>query len=222
MKSICQSIRTAFLLYVLIINGSLLSGQTEIPLNNPSFEDIPRQGGAGYPVPISGWSDINLFTQQSPPDIHGMGTNYWKVTTAPYDGNTFLGLCIRPNGSHEGVYQNLTVPIEQGAAYKMTMFLCQDPGFASPIGPSKTREVELVKFNHPARVRIWGSFEGEYGELLSESKPIDHSDWREYEFDLYPTQGYPSLILEVYFQNESLKSVAGHVLIDKVKLFKYE
>jgi hypothetical protein len=214
----------ALVLIAISTNWSLAYGQTVIPLINPSIEDVPRAGGMGLQVPINGWYDFNHFPKESPPDIHSAVTRFWEVSTAPYDGVTFLGLVTRPNGTYEGVFQYLRAPLEEDAVYVLSIFLCQDARYFSPLASSRTitfqkpAEVELVAFTSPVIVRIWGSYDGEYGELLSESTPVDHPDWREYVFDLLPTKGYPGLIVEVYFADE--EAVAGHVLIDKLTLVK--
>jgi hypothetical protein len=217
--------QSVLLFLLLLASNCQLEAQEEALLTNPSFEDIPRAGGTGYPMPIRGWFDLGQFPKETPPDIHGINTGYWKVTTFPHDGNTFLGLVTRPDGSYEGVYTNPIGRLVQGERYRLNVFLCHDTGYESAIKETHNlpqAEQRMIKFDTPIILRIWGSWNGEYDELFFESKPINHTDWRRYVVDLLPSNTYRVLIIEAYHPTGQENPVAGNLLIDNMQLVKVE
>lgn len=216
--------RILFLLLTCIIVTSSVFAQSENLLRNGSFEDVPRAGGSGFPFPITDWIDVGriVFPMETSPDIHGLNTNFWGVTTRPYDGATFLGLVTRPHGTYESIAQLLPTPLLANEMYHLSLFLCQDPGYKSPIKPNPgSRTPELIPFTNPVILRIWGGDEVDPYVLLGESEPVDHPEWREYSFVLTPNEDLPYLILEAYYPSDAKEHVAGHVMIDKMELWKY-
>lgn len=223
-----------FILISCALSGwNLLTAQTEVPLKNPSFEDTPRAGGGNYtfkvplekPVllPIKDWFDFRsiYFPMHTPPDIHGAETYFWNVTTRPYHGESFLGLVTRPNRSYEGVSQQLEIPLHAGKRYLMKVYLCHDIGYTSPLQKPGAREAVATRFDTPVVLRIGGSNSTGVGEILSQSDPIDHPEWREYIFDLSPTETFRFIYIEAYFANDQ-EPVAGNVLVDHMKLVLIE
>lgn len=209
-----KPILAVFMLLMSLFKVNSLIAQIEIPLVNPSFEDIPRAGGSTFSLPIEGWTDCRQFPKHTPPDIHSADSKFWSVSKQPYNGATFLGLVVRPDGSNECVWQKLSEPLEKGKSYILSVFLCQAEKYLSGLSP----EGELVGFNQPAIIRIFGSASDNYDSLLAETNPIDHSDWLEYTLELNPERTITHLIIEAYFEDIHNPG-AGHVLVDHARLF---
>lgn len=204
----------ALILSVLCLHDiPLLNAQKVEHLWNGSFEDIPRMGGVSFPKPIDGWRDFGRFPDQSPVDIHGLNTNFWEVSTEPYHLASFLGLVTRPDGSYEGLIQKLRSPLMQDSAYVLSVFLCSHPGYKSFVKDSKS----ALSFNQPTVMRIWGSHNGDYDELLAKSLPVLHSEWQEYSLDMYPADTYEFLIIEAYYAFDQIPG-PGNILIDNARL----
>ena len=93
-----------------------LLAQKEAPivLNNPSFEDVPSLSH----TPI-GWYDCGQV-RTSPPDVQ---PGFWGVTTAPYNGSSYLGMVVRDNETWESVGQRLSRPMENNSCYELGMYI---------------------------------------------------------------------------------------------------
>jgi hypothetical protein len=195
------------LLIALLCTGPLLAAQEPILLNNPSFEDAPAHGTSP-----KGWQSCG-FDGETPPDIQP-GQNgrdpFFGVTQTPYDGQTYLGMVTRDNNTWESVSSKLDAPLQKGIAYQFGLFLCQS---AQYISQSRSTYKEA---NYDALVilRIWGGMKTCADEqLLAESPPIDHNDWREYTFTLLPEDHWKVIRLEAWYDPLSGGSPANSNLL---------
>jgi hypothetical protein len=200
-----------------ILACTMVCGQREIPLINPSFEGIPHAGGSGLLADLKGWTDwaVTQFPRESPYDVHGAMTYYWQVTQAPQDGNTFIGLVVRPNDTWESIGQKLPSDLVAGRTYEFRYYACRDLQYNSRTAGSP----EPIDFSKAAIVRIWGAQRGgQNEELLAQSEAIENADWQEFSFTFVPNESYSYLIIEAFYSNGGLAPYAGHVLIDNAKL----
>lgn len=164
----------------------LFSGQ--IRLENPSFEGEPQDAT----VPV-GWMPCELGTT---PDIL---PGPWGVYQEASDGETFLGLITRSDGTHESIGQRLTTPIEQNECYSFSLDLAKSYTYTG--------------YNNALKLRIWGAVSRcQKAELLFESPTITHSDWKEYDFSFVTKFNYHYIILEAYAPNNT--AVKGNILLD--------
>lgn len=200
----------------LILFPILLQGQTKIAIANRSFEDIPRMGGR-LPLSINGWSDCGSlrFPNETPPDIHP--GNFWFNTTPPSHGNTYLGMVVRDNESYEGIAQRLTASLRAGKCYKFTIDLAKSPNYVSR---SRVEDKE-TNYTTPAVFRIWGG-NGicSEKELLGESAPVNHTDWRTYQFKIKPRSEYKYIMIEAYYKSPTFLPYCGHILVDNLTDFE--
>ncbi len=201
-----------FILSVFLLASGLSFGQGEvIKLDNPSFEDIPHRGG-DYLGGIKGWYDCGLinFPAETPPDIHPK--DFWSNTKKAKHGNTYLGIVVRDNDSWESVSQRLSSPIKGGTCYTFSIYLSQAKRYISA-----SRLIPGEKFNYksPTVLRIWGG-NGicDTRELLAESAPVSHTEWKEYRFKLSPKNDYSFITLEAFYKVPVLFPYNGHILVD--------
>ncbi|HZV69250.1 MAG TPA: hypothetical protein VFG10_06880 [Saprospiraceae bacterium] len=211
---------TSFVGIFIILSGFLgninpLSGQITIHLDNPSFEDTPR-AGTPYTPAIKGWDDCGhfQFPAETPPDIHGEKSNAWSVALKPYDGETYLGLVVRYNGSYESVSQKLGKPMKKDSCYSFSAFMARSEAYKSA---TRRSNYALVSFISPAVLRIWGGNEAcEQKELIGQSHPVENSGWKHYRFVLRPKENHTYITIEAYYANLTPVAYNGHILIDNL------
>ncbi len=178
-----------FFILIIILTGSFsLSGQ--IRLNNPSFEGQPQD--ASTP---DGWIPCNKGTT---PDIL---PGFWGVYQEPADGESYMGLITRDDGTWESVGQKLPSPLKGGECYSLSLDLARSPTYA--------------EYNLPLIFRIWGG-RSECGrdQLLSESEAISHTEWKTYEFGLYPKRDFDYIVFEAYYATGKFYQYRGNLLLD--------
>ena len=164
-------------------------------IRNPSFEGFSK-----IDAEINGWIWCN---KHSTPDLQ---PNVWNVTTAPQDGNTYVGLTCRNEGTWESIAQFLPSPLWAGSCYKLNLQLARADTYAG--------------YNRPARLRVWGSNSiAERGQLLASSPTIAHEEWRLYELSFVSQQNWKYIILECYYKEPTLVPYRGNILIDNIQAF---
>lgn len=190
-------------------------GQATIYLANPSFEGI---AGAGIDIP--GWYNCGPG-YETPPDLQ---PGFFRVSTAPRNGNTYLGLVVRQTGTWESVGQRLGQPLEMNQCYEFSLDLRRDTSYMSPLAGSTLE----VKFTTPARLIIWGG-NGfcHKGEVLYQSSVIIHPRWLTYNCRMSPKQGnWSHIILEAYYGTQDPFNPTlplhtnGNILIDNASPIK--
>lgn len=173
-----------------------LSGQ--IFLINPSFEGDEPQDAT---VP-AGW---HACKEGTTPDILSAGV--WGVFTEPSEGETFVGLITREDGTWESIGQRLPSPLKQRECYVITLDLCHSTIY--------------MGYNKPIKLRIWGGT-AKCGktQLLAESKFIAHTDWQTYSFQFVPKEPLHYIILEAFYTEGTSFSHMGNIMIDNIRPIK--
>jgi hypothetical protein len=186
------------------LNVSLTLAQDIITLKNPSFDvDLRRPS-----TEITGWIWIGEM-KDSPPDIQ---PGSWGVTKKAKQGCCYAGLVVRDNGTWEGLGQVFKSALVKDSSYTFSLWLCVSEEYKSRTPESKEK---VVNFDTPAILKIWGyNTATEQEELLAESAPIKHGDWREYSFVLTPTLANFNEIDLTAFYSEGNEKTNGHILMD--------
>jgi outer membrane protein OmpA-like peptidoglycan-associated protein len=174
-----------------------------IYLQNPSFEDLRRAGGAP-----TRWENIGP-PAESPPDVQ---PGFFDVSRPPHHGNSYLGLVVRDNDTKEGVAQRLSSPLLKGQCYKFSLWLCRSELYFS----TSQRTQKKVNYITPVKLNIYGGTSYFVRtQLLASSDEVSNMDWREYSFEFKPTQDYAYLIIEADFKKPVLFPYNGNVLVDQ-------
>jgi hypothetical protein len=169
----------------------------QITLVNPSFEGDEPQDAT---VP-AGWHACKAGTT---PDIL---PGVWGVYNEPADGETFVGLITRSDGTWESIGQRLSAPIMPRECYTISVDLAYADTYAG--------------YNNPIKLRIWGGVtKCAKTQLLAESPLIDHEDWSTYTFQFSPKEPIHYLIFEAFHSEEPDFSHMGNVMIDHVRPIK--
>ena len=180
-----------------------MAGQTVIPLKNASFEGKPQ-----YSQLPKKWR-VCTFFHQSPPDTQ---PGSFEVTKKAFDGETYIGMIVRKDGTWESFGQDLESPMLKNQAYQFSIVLGRSENYLSF---SKRSRKKKTNYNDPVKFRIWGGADTcEKSELLAETTAIDHFDWRRYEFILRPKNNYAFLFFEVFSAGKILSGADGHLLLD--------
>lgn len=159
-----------------------------IRLVNPSFEGVPQDAT----VPV-GWLPCETGTT---PDIMP-GT--WGVYQEPSDGDTYMGLITRPDGTFESVGQRLYQSLKKGECYEFGLDLAHSQTYTG--------------YNQALKLRIWGGTRRcSKTQLLFESPTITHSNWKNYKFLFQPQFEYNYILIEAYSPDN--KPRMGNILLD--------
>lgn len=190
----------------------LKAQDTIIVLKNPGFEETPKLGGQTLEI-IKDWTDCGKlkYPDETPPDIHPNG--FWENNLSAHQGKTYLGIVVRDNGSHESVGQKCSSDLLKGHKYEMSVHLAQSPNL---ISLSRSYGVK-VNFTTPTVLQVWGGTNNcDEVELLYESPPIDHNEWKIYKFWFRPKSNISALTLSAYYKRNTIVAYNGHILLDTV------
>lgn len=185
----------ATIVFLLTLLPFLLQAQ-DLRLENASFEDEPQD--ATMP---QRWHSCK---KGSTPDIL---PGFWGVYLEPFDGETYVGLITRSDGSYEVIGQKLVEPMKGKECYSFSVQLAHSKSY--------------VNYNIPIRLRIYGgkSF-CEKSQLLCESESTKHTDWKKYNFTVFPKADYDYIILEAYYAKSIFVPYPGNILVDDFSIFK--
>ena len=194
----------------------------DVKLVNGGFEDRPRRGDLRGNNAIKGWYDCGVleYPSESPPDIH-QGVNrqesYWANEQPSAQGKTYLGMVVRESESFESLSQRLATPLMAGRCYSFSVFLSMSPSYISALANSPKEK----NFTEPIVFRVWGG-NGfcSSQELLLESPPIGHKEWKEYNFKVEPSKEYRFVRFEAFWKTPVVFPYNGHILIDGASDFE--
>lgn len=177
-----------FLLLFTIAFSFVFQAENSIRLENPSFEGMPQDAT----VP-SGW--MPCAAETTPDILPGV----WGVYQEASDGDTYMGLITRDNGTFESVGQRLMEPLKEETCYKMSLDLAHSDTYNG--------------YNEPIKIRVWGTImRCENAQLLYESPVISHLDWETYSFIFFTKFSFNYIVLEAQTANNLY--TRGNILVD--------
>lgn len=180
---------------VCLIFAPILVFTQTIYLNNASFEGTPQDAT----VP-AGWFPCELGTT---PDIL---PGFWGVYQEASEGETFVGLITREDGSWESIGQRLSKPLKAEGCYAFSIDVAHSNTYAS--------------YNKPLKIRIWGGTQKcVKAQLLLETDFIKDADWEKYEVDFTARQDLNYILIEAYYKEGGF-SYRGNALIDNISPIK--
>jgi len=187
-------IKNSLILFTFFFSTSVINAQ--IPFDNASFEGNPDD--ATMPT---AWHDCKDGT--TPDILPGL----WGVIKEAYDGDTYLGLITRENGTWESIEQRLKIPMNAGYCYSFSLMLAYSKKYAG--------------YNLPLKLRIWGgNSKCSRDQLLAQTKFVKHTDWRRYDFDFFPKSNINYIIIEAHFADGVYISYKGNILLDDLSDIK--
>jgi hypothetical protein len=166
-----------------------------IGLFNPSFEQEPSDA-----TTPQGWVACQEGTT---PDIL---PGFWGVYTFPADGETYVGLITRQNGTWESIGQRLPETLKKGTCYDWSLDLAHSDTYSD--------------YNSPIRLRIWISrLRCQKDQMIYESPIIDHLDWKTYSIRFVPKDDFRYILLEAFYRDPPFH-YQGNILIDRIREIK--
>lgn len=166
--------------------------EAQIVLTNPSIEGEPQD--ATMPI---GWFGCAMGTT---PDIL---PGFWGVTTEPSEGETYMGLITREDGSYESVGQRLKEKLKKNRCYEFELDLARSSTYEG--------------YNFPIRLNVYIGYKNcSKDQLVYSSSNIEHTEWKTYEvkFDVNDDARY--IIFEAYYGEGLMFSYKGNVIIDAI------
>lgn len=183
------------LLFFLLITLIGFNIPTEIMLDNASFEG-ERQDAT---VPV-GWHPCAKGTT---PDIL---PGFWGVKLEPFEGESFMGLITRDDGTWESVGQRLSGPLKANNCYKFKLALAHSKDYAG--------------YNKPIKLKIWGGATNcAKDQLLIETEYINHQEWKQYSFQFFTEKDLNYVIFEAQFMDGIYFYYRGNILVDDCSAF---
>ncbi len=132
---------------------------------------------------------------------------WWNVENTPQDGNSYLDLLYKEDGTTESVYQKLENPLPQGSCFLIEIYLaqaCQD----------SLSNLYHFGLNNPGDLIIRGS--SDYGcangQILAKFEQVNNCDWQVYYAVFQAEFEINYIYLE--FDKGASTSDDGSVLID--------
>ncbi len=186
-------LKACLLISFLTITGYIPSIYSQIiELSNPSFEDTPADA-----TTPQGWMPCS---EGSTPDIL---PGYWGVYSPSSDGQTYVGLITRHNGTWETIGQRLPATLEKGVCYDWYLDLAHSDVYSG--------------YDRPIRLRVWiSSLKCQKDQMIYESPLIEHLDWKTYRIKFTPKEDYRYILLEAYYSDKPF-SYQGNILIDRLR-----
>lgn len=160
-------------------------------LQNSSFEDEP----ADATMP-QGWFACEDATT---PDIL---PGYWGVYTEASEGDTYVGLITRGNGTFEAIGQRLPEKLEKEGCYEFTLDLAHSDNYSG--------------YSRPVKLRVWlGDKKCRRDQMVFESKTITSDEWETFKIEFNAESNSKYIFLEAFYQYENFDH-KGNILIDNI------
>ncbi len=195
---------------------------TEGYIFNPSFEGIATAGSVNVDGEFSAlpnhWTDCNSrFHRTTPPDVHGIDTDFSNVKNHPSDGKTFIGMVYRGDHTYESMSQTLNKLLAQGKCYNFAIDLAHSKTLNSLTQQSRG---ERITFDNPIQLSIYASEElCARTHLIYKSPFIDHEEWKTYTHTFRADINFTTIWIESYHKFDLEKVIHGNILIDNMQDF---
>ncbi|MGK0315983.1 MAG: hypothetical protein ACI86M_002215 [Saprospiraceae bacterium] len=183
-------------LLALIVGFMLFSieNHCQISVTNPSFEDEPADA-----TTPQGWHPCDNMTT---PDIF---PGFWGVYNEPSNGNTYVGIITRENGSYEQFGQRLSSKLKKGQCYRTSIDLAHSIIYSG--------------YNKPIQVRIYiGSSKCNKNQLIFESPVVKSMKWSTHLIEFVPNGEHEYFIFQAHYSDEPFNH-KGNILLDNLRPF---
>ncbi|MCB0662980.1 MAG: hypothetical protein KDC24_09585 [Saprospiraceae bacterium] len=179
-------------------------------IQNSSFE----QGTPGFLSLPDGWLDCG-FEGETPPDLfaNDMEIRPFEVSNNAIEGNQFVGMVVRDNGTRECIIQRLVTPIS--GLYTLRLLI----GRAEEYLSISRVTYDPISYNQPVELEVIGIGEDGREEVLFRAPKNVKRDWIEIQTSIYIPFPISSLKLSPDFDSTRDTPYCGNVLIDAFELY---
>ncbi|MFZ4634983.1 MAG: hypothetical protein ACOYNO_12310 [Saprospiraceae bacterium] len=187
--------------------GLTTQGQQIIHLKNPSFE-LNKESKSGE-APVY-WVDMGSEFE-SPPDIQ---PGKFDVRNPAAHGSYYVGMVVRDNRTTESIGQTLEGKLFKDSLYTFSVSLARSNLYIS----LSRLTGQQAFFSEACVLQVIGiNTQNQQSELLAESTPVEHTDWKNYVFQLRPQMdSYDYLQLKVFYVDGTDLPYNGNILIDNL------
>ncbi|MBT8231564.1 MAG: hypothetical protein HKO66_01430, partial [Saprospiraceae bacterium] len=120
----------------------------------------------------------------------------------PEDGDSYVGLITRGDGSFESIGQRLSHPLSNEHCYQFSIDLSFSDNYSG--------------YNNPLFLKIWISNKrGHRQQLIYKSPKIDHLEWKTYNVEFIPAEISQYIIIEAFISDERIP-YKGNILLDNM------
>jgi len=148
---------------------------------------------------------------ESPPDIQ---PGSFSVRKPALHGNYYVGMVVRDNNTFESIGQTLSGKLLKDSLYSFSAALARSDLYIS----LSRLTGQQTSFSDACVLQVIGiNTQNRQSELLAETTPVQHTDWKNYRFELQPQMGdYDYLQLKVFFVVGTNTAYNGNILIDNL------
>jgi len=163
----------------------------QIFLDNASFEDEPADATVPH-----GWFPCASGTT---PDIL---PGYWGVYDEASDGETYVGLITRTDGTFESIGQRFSSPLAEQTCYKFNIDLAKSDNYSG--------------YNKSVKLRIWISDKKcSNKQLIFQTDFIENEDWETFMVEFTAEKKAKYIIIEAYHSDKA-ESHKGNIMVDNI------
>jgi hypothetical protein len=181
----------AYCLLIMLTSLLSFSSIAQIKIVNPSFEDQPSDAM----VP-KGWLPCEKGTT---PDIF---PGFWGEYKPAADGNTYVGLITREDGTFEAIGQRFSQAIVKNECYELSFKSAHGGLYAG--------------YNLPIKLKIYLSKEKcGTDQVIFTSLPINHTSWRKETINFTTKDSYNYIRIEASYPS-SRSTTKGNVFLDQM------
>lgn len=175
-----------------------------IQLQSPSFEVNRSLYHAGLGLP-KGWFDCGDYAN-TPADVQ---PGLYSVTQTALEGQNYLGMVVREDGSREAVGQRLETTLIPEQCYAMSFYVARSATYGS------VNHLQVpTNFIEPIKLYIWaGNAHCEKVALLGISDAIESTAWQKLTFNFQVSIPCQNILIEANFVEDRMP-YPGNVLID--------
>lgn len=184
----------AFTIFFIALTANI--GTAQNILQNSSFEDEP----ADATMP-QGWF---ACTEGTTPDIL---PGYWGVYAEASEGDTYVGLITRGNGTFESIGQRIPEKLEKGGCYEFSVDLAHSDNYSG--------------YSKPVKLKIWlGDKKCKRTQMVFESKTITSEEWETFKIEFTAESNSKYIFFEAFYSYDRFDH-KGNILIDNVSEIVY-
>ena len=186
-------------------------------LANPSFEDEPHAAKSPR-----GWYDCGE-PGESPIDVHSDTTEFFGVREVPVEGETFVGMVVRSNGTRERLSQRIPANFYPDVEYEFSIYLSYTLDYWSLVRNPGTGEYDVgqpVSFGEPAALSLsLGNAYCNESQVIKVWPAETAGAFQEVSVRFSPDTVYSYILLQAEYSNDfDEDAYNGNILIDAASL----
>ena len=182
-------------------------------IEDPSFESEFESTFYHHPMWINGTRF--MFPHRMPPTAHMVNTNRFGNSYPPADGNQYVSLVTREDGSYQMLSQTLGWQLSQDSCYQFTIDIRHEKEFRSKVYNDQKEKY----FTSPVQLRVsLSNYLDRPEEIIYQSGEALNDQWEQHLIEFQPTDIYKFILFEV---NSLLPTISnGNIFIDNINNFK--